>query len=131
MTKNPEIKSFQNASDFLGKKDYRKIPSKRDTSVVRVSKTEIAVKYHATHVVTYHADGAIVLNSGNWRSHTTKTRFSEHVPYTLAQVFQKNFTWYVVIRLERDNPVEFYDGFTVMDSVQAARNAPLPVPAGV
>lgn len=45
----------------------------------------IAIKLHNTDVVTYREDGSIVLNSGGWKTSTTKDRINEHSPVRLSQ----------------------------------------------
>ena len=53
----------------------------------------IAVRYHSTDIVTFHPDGRIVLNSGGWRTMTTKARINAcDLPYTLAQ---DKGIWYI------------------------------------
>lgn len=40
----------------------------------------IAVRLHATDVVTAYPDGRVVLNDGGWVTHTTKARMIDHLP---------------------------------------------------
>ena len=54
------------------------------------------VTYHSTQVVKYN-QSEIILNSGGWRTHTTKTRMNQasnqfNLGYT---VYQKDFDWFV------------------------------------
>ena len=41
---------------------------------------DIAVRLHATDVVTFHADGTATLNTGGWLTVTTKARMNEWLP---------------------------------------------------
>ncbi len=54
------------------------------------------VKYHATEVVIFSND-TILLDSGGWRTVTTKTRMNQASnQYGLGyQVYQKDHVWYV------------------------------------
>lgn len=55
------------------------------------------VIYHDTIVVKWD-EVKIILNSGGWRTNTTKTRMMQASnQYNLGyQVFQKDFEWYVI-----------------------------------
>lgn len=50
----------------------------------------IAVRLHQTDVVTFHQDGRVVLNSGGWKTSTTKARINEHSP---VQLWQHKGVW--------------------------------------
>ena len=52
----------------------------------------ISVRLHGTDVVRFYANGLVKLNSGGWRTHTTKQRINKYSP---VGVFQKNFEWYL------------------------------------
>ena len=62
----------------------------------------IAIRLHDTDVVT-EKDNVFTLNSGGWRSVTTKERMNSYSP---ARVFQKKSIWYI-----GDN--EFFDGIQI------------------
>jgi hypothetical protein len=47
--------------------------------------SSIAIRLHKTDVVTYFRDGSIVLNSGGWKTSTTKDRINEHSPVRISQ----------------------------------------------
>lgn len=67
------------------------------TSVKRDEMGVLRVTYHATDVVTVFPDGEIILNTGGYFSHTTKTRMNQAAnQFSLGfQVWQKNFEWFV------------------------------------
>lgn len=86
--------SYQSASEVLTgrNKDSRKLMN--NTYLHRVNDSSIVIKLHSTDVVTYHADGRIVFNSGGWRTVTTKARMNEYSP---ARVSQARGVWSISI----------------------------------
>jgi hypothetical protein len=58
---------------------------------------------HATPVVTQHPDGTYTLNTGGWKTPTTKDRINLYAP---VNVVQKKHQWYIGEHL-------FYDGIRV------------------
>lgn len=98
--------TYEQADTFLNKgrnKNHRTIAGPRSTEMVRRD-NGIAIKYHATDVVTLHPNGSATLNSGGYRTMTTKGRINE---YTLANIGQRLGLWYV-----RGGSL-FYDGMTI------------------
>lgn len=89
------------------------------------------VVFHRTTVVRFDSD-TITLNSGGWKTVTTKRRMnqaSEH--YGLEfHVYQKDFVWYV---LWKGETLEYHDGMTLSrhrlhaDWVKVERETGLPV----
>lgn len=69
------------------------------------------VVYHRTAVVKFD-HRTIVLNSGGWRTTTTKTRMNQTSnQYDLGfSVYQKNRVWYIDFD---GKTLEFYDGITL------------------
>lgn len=103
--------------NFLGKRDHRTVPSIRATSVWRDNGDSIAVQYHNTVVVQVWRDGYFVLNSGGYRTATTKERIRAYSP---AVLYQKAHRWYLAprnqdgtINWSKDAQVEFYDGMRI------------------
>lgn len=70
----------------------------------------VAVKLHATDVVTFAPDGSVTLNTGGWKTVTTKDRINNASPY---QVWSKRGTWYVTIG---GISVPFAEGITISAS---------------
>ncbi len=68
---------------------------------------EIAVRLHRTDIVTYRPDGSVILDSGGWRTVTTKARINQYMPAECS-LYQRDWEWY----LERDgsDPIVFEDG---------------------
>lgn len=69
------------------------------------------VKYHDAHVLTYRPNGDIVLNSGGYRTQTTKERMSRDG----IHISQCEGVWYVSIwDGEKSKSLgEFYDGMAI------------------
>ena len=85
-------KNYSQAEVFLSDKDFLRIPGIRSTSIQRLDNKSIALVYHDTNVVTWYKDGSIQLDSGGYRTLTTKTRMNQGSPFV---VYQKNGLWYV------------------------------------
>jgi hypothetical protein len=69
----------------------------------------VAVRLHATNVITFLPSGEMVLNSGGWQTVTTKERINR---YSSARITQRGGQWFM-----RDGSL-FYDGI-VIDSAGA------------
>lgn len=65
---------------------------------------DYAVRLHQTDVVTIHADGTYTLDSGDWRTVTTKRWINEHTP---ARLYQRKGAWYFGLA------VEYHDGVRI------------------
>jgi len=70
-----------------------------------------SVTYHETTVVAF-SSGTITLDSGGWRTVTTKKRMNQaSTEFGLGySVFQKDFGWFV--DLPNGETVDFKDGMT-------------------
>ena len=68
---------FETWDDKLGTRERKHIPSIRSTILHRDGADRIAMQYRATDVVAAHRDGSITLDSGGWRTPTTKARINE------------------------------------------------------
>lgn len=114
----PQITTYEAAKAYLDggrDKDYRPLPG-RSTAVVYVGGPEkaIAIRYHNTDVVTF-TPGQVRLDSGGWRTMTSKERMSTYSP---VNVSQSNGLWYVghsPVLAERLR-VLFEDGITFTDA---------------
>ena len=100
------MKDYQSAAEYLGKKTDRPLEG-RATRLQRRSDSTIAIRYQSTDVITYHADGSIVLESGGWRSATTKARINE---YTRARIIQTRGIWYLAAPGSWQPASLYYDG---------------------
>lgn len=89
-------------------RDSRKLEN--NTYLIRIDDKTIGVRLHNTHVVKFHKDGRIILNTGGWRTVTTKDRINGYAP---VSVFQRKYEWYVAFGHDWHNAVEFEDGMDV------------------
>jgi len=67
------------------------------------------VRLHMTDIITYNPNGSMTLNSGGWRTVTTKSRINEFLPKNIS-LYQKDFEWYI------KTPIityKFVDGITI------------------
>lgn len=93
----------------------------------------IHLKLHNTYIMTWYADGRIELNTGGWRTVTTKARINEHLSgYSLSQ---DRGVWYLSQHLDAAPYWKtlgvFADGLTIhaddtitgMEPLDAAKEA--------
>lgn len=78
-------------------------------------RSDYVVRLHDTDVVTLHPNGSYTLNSGGWRTVTTKDRINRYAP---VAVFQRKGQWFVAAHQSTggwdfDNAVPFEDGMVV------------------
>jgi hypothetical protein len=52
----------------------------------------VSIRLHGTAVVRFYPNGTVKLNSGGWRTHTTKKRINQYSP---VYVYQKKYEWYL------------------------------------
>lgn len=68
------------------------------------------IRLHATNVLQFNPDGKIILNSGGWKTHTTKDRLNHFLP-SGYYITQKAGIWYL------QNPaateIIFQDGMVI------------------
>src|ERR1035437_8148588 len=70
--------------------------------------SDYAVQFHATDVVTLHRSGAYTLNSGGWRTVTTKARINQFGP---VAVYSEKGLWLAYpLGLESPGRAIFKDG---------------------
>ncbi len=86
-----------------------------------------AVRLHSTDVVTIHPDGTYTLDSGGWRTPTTKDRISRYSPVVVCQ---GRCVWYVCKPRDWSNRVPFRDGMRAASdgSIVDATGSDKPVP---
>ncbi len=94
-------KNYSEAESILKNRQSRKVGN--NTYLERYS-DYIAVRLHWTEVVRYLPNGDVQLNSGGYRTATTKARINEFSP---ASVYQRDFQWFV------NGGEEFRDNMTV------------------
>lgn len=101
------MKSYQEAEVKLGNRESRKL---ENNTYLQRRGDNIAVKLHATDVVTYRPDGKIVLDSGGWRTVTTKDRINRYAPINL---WQDKGQWYVGKNWNRPPQAIYADGMVI------------------
>jgi hypothetical protein len=86
-----------------------------NTYEVNYKNEDKAIRLHHTDVVTVKPNGDMILDSGGWKTPTTKARISR---FSKLHMLQKDFVWYVgkefgwKINSPTFPMVEFYDGIT-------------------
>jgi len=83
-----------------------------NTYAERRADGSIAVRLHATDVLTFRRNGEVVLNSGGWFTVTTKDRINQFLrpPYRIASVKGKWTLWDFV---QRKDLTLFADGMVI------------------
>lgn len=104
ITHTPRSYDFEGWNAVLGNRESMKIAN--NTRLERASNGEaITIRLHGTQIVTYWRNGAIVVNSGGYRSTTTKGRMNIVLPQRFG-IFQKDYNWFVQVG-------DFANGFNV------------------
>lgn len=100
---------YTTANTKLGSRDSRKVGN--NTYLQRRGDGSIALKLHATDVLTFHADGRTVYQSGGYLTVTTKARMNEYGPLRLCT---ERGVWYVYPSPGNwDTRLVYADGLTV------------------
>lgn len=88
------FKDYAGAVAALGGKDRVRLRGTATTLEVRPfpEGDAVAVRYHETDIVTYHADGSVTLASGGWNTATTARKLDEYSPWSVGSTDR---TWYV------------------------------------
>jgi len=88
-----------------------KDPSKRNTIKYGIRDGDLInefLRYQDTDVINWRPDGSVILQSGGYRTVTTKARFNEHLDG--IQVWQTRGVWYIKTLA---GTFEYYDGIEV------------------
>lgn len=97
--------------ELLGNKTLAHVPSIRDTLIIRYG-DELHVKYHQTSVIVFLSNGDIRLNSGGWRTTTTKSRINAALNGTGWRVWQDGGEWFIG-KVSENVKYTFSDGMEV------------------
>ena len=73
------------------------------------SDDNIRIRFHETDILKFDGDGNVTLDSGGYRTPTTKARLNEL--QSAVHIYQEDFTWYV--RFKNGSTIEFYDGMVI------------------
>jgi len=87
-TKFPGPNTYDGFDAYLGRKNRR--PLSHNVYVVRDG-VDIVVVYHWTNILTFRPDGTVMLNSGGFRTVTTKGNINQ---YSDCYVYQEKHVWY-------------------------------------
>ena len=104
--------TYSELLSYLGNKTDR--PYGNNTRVQRAD-PDILVKLHGTYIATFYPDGVIRLNTGGYRTHTTKERINSILP-SPWRVYQEAGVWHLQDCTNWDNPGNdyiFQDGITI------------------
>lgn len=52
----------------------------------------VSIELHGTKVVVFYPNGLVKLNSGGWRTSTTKDRINKYSP---VRVYQEKYQWFL------------------------------------
>ena len=103
--------NYKEAKQLFEKAKNKKAgkPLQNNTRLLKIG-DDYAVKLHKTNVVIIHPDDTQTLDSGGWRTPTTKDRINE---WSSANIYQKNLIWYL------ENGDLFYDKMVVDENGKA------------
>ena len=73
-----------------------------------------AIRLHDTDVVTFYADGTIQLDSGGWKTVTTKDRMNKILQPNGYTLYQQDFEWFITrLPFSHNEPSPYYDGMVL------------------
>ena len=109
-------------SETLPRIDYAPTPRPRiiERNTFRYTRPDgvEVIRLHETDIIERHPDGRVVLNSGGWKTVTTKARLNEHSPY---RVWSDRGQWIVGDPQNPDRRTPFFDGMILPDAFSAAK----------
>jgi len=101
--------SYAEARDLMPADGARTVD--RNTLIVEMPDGSIGLKFHRTVILTYNVDGTMTVDSGGYRTSTTKERMNQALPDGF-RIFAKRGTWYV--DAPNGETYEFQDGYKVI-----------------
>jgi len=97
-------------------RDHRKIAN--NTYARIMPDGSVAIRLHSTDIVVIHPDDSVTLNTGGWRTYTTRGRMNEYAPvYVDGKCDTRSWDhgeW--TVRPKHGHwsvPVPYHDGMTV------------------
>ena len=108
--------SYKKLNEYLNqpyvKNKNNRPTEKRNTRIVRTSKHSIGIKFHKTIIIDYFDDGRIRLDTGGWKTCSTRERMSYW--QNEFSVYSMNHIMYLEFRKNRylfeDNMILFPSG---------------------
>jgi hypothetical protein len=88
------VDSRKLANNTYLERRYKTFASWIDTRMPIQRTSAIAVRLHATDIVTFHRDGSISLDTGGWLTVTTKDRMNRYLPAPFS-IFSDKGSWRV------------------------------------
>jgi len=73
----------------------------------------IALRLHNTDIVTAFPNGTLRLNTGGWRTVTTKARMNQWLPF--GNVYQKDYEWWLTLN---GRHYLYHDGVVLNEQTQ-------------
>lgn len=80
------------ASIVRGKNNRKQRKIDNNTTAYIEYDGSVSVELHSTKVVVLYPNGLVKLNSGGWRTNTTKDRINKYSP---VKVYQRKHVWYL------------------------------------
>lgn len=107
------IKNYNEINNQLqGRNKQSRRLTGRSSYLIRDNEN-IAVCYHNTNVLTITPKNEFILNSGGWRTATTKERINRYMPEGFV-LTQDRGNWYIMERHNYDSKAfKFQDGITI------------------
>ena len=90
------LKSTREIMDWLDGQLKKRVSKKlaNNTYAERREDGGIDIRLHNTIIVSYAPDGTVTLNSGGWRTVTTKSRIDAYIP-DVFHIIQEDGIWYI------------------------------------
>ena len=104
--------NYKEANNILeskktGDKTTKKID--RNTYLIKRDDETIVVRLHQTDIISFKKNGTIILDSGGWRTVTTKDRMNKFLPDNYG-IMQEKGIWYIKITNEYKKDLIYSDG---------------------
>lgn len=96
---------YKHALGFLKNRSSRKVGN--NTYARKTEAGEVIVRLHNTDILTFFPNGRVIVNTGGYRSNTTKSRINEFLPVDFPRLYQARGLWFWA---QGDNsPIPFSD----------------------
>ena len=99
-------------------------PIANNTRLIKIDDETYAIRLHDTNVVTFHKNGKITLDSGGWRTHTTKERMNDAISEHNFNIIQDKGLWYIGTGWNDTNKVLYEDGIVINTKTHKLQSAP-------
>jgi len=96
MHRNAIPTTYTETREALNDRDSRKIAN--NTTLVDLGDGSIGLRLHSTCVVTFNADGSLVLATGGWQTVTTKDRINRVIRAHGWTLYAKAREWFLTHR---------------------------------